>query len=237
MNIVLFDADEIDAPLALSDPRVRHLLEILRRRPGEEFDAGILDGPLGKARIGTIGEASLTFSFEARGESPPLDPISLVVGLPRPQTARKILEEASALGVAAIHFVSCDRGEPGYARSKLWSTCEWRQHVIAGISQAFSTRLPEVRSAVSLQAVVAALPAEGTRLALDNYESSSRLSASAIASPATLCIGPEPGWSAAERDLLRSSEFLLVDLGPRVLRVETACTAAIALVKARLGSL
>jgi len=52
-----------------------------------------------------------------------------------------------------------------------------------------------------------------------------------------VAIGPERGWSARERDLLRARGFELVHLGPRVLRTETACVAAVAVVKSRLGLL
>jgi RsmE family RNA methyltransferase len=52
-----------------------------------------------------------------------------------------------------------------------------------------------------------------------------------------LALGPERGWSASERDLLRAEGFQLVHLGERVLRVETACVAAIAVVKAKLSLL
>ena len=48
-------------------------------------------------------------------------------------------------------------------------------------------------------------------------------------------LGPERGWSARDRNALRSAGFTLVHLGPRVLRAETATVAAVAILKARLG--
>ena len=73
------------------------------------------------------------------------------------------------------------------------------------------------------------------RLALDNYEAGRGLAAVVPVSPVTLAIGPERGWSAGERDLLRGRGFEMVHLGSRVLRTETACVAAVAIVKAGLG--
>ena len=52
---------------------------------------------------------------------------------------------------------------------------------------------------------------------------------------AVLALGADRGWSGAERDLLRQNSFTLVHLGKRVLRTETACCAAITLLKAKLG--
>jgi RsmE family RNA methyltransferase len=52
--------------------------------------------------------------------------------------------------------------------------------------------------------------------------------------PLALAFGPERGWSAGERQLLRAQGFELAHLGTRVLRTETAVVAALALAKAAL---
>jgi RsmE family RNA methyltransferase len=234
VNIILFEPAETSQPLPPNDRRARHVREVLRFGVGDTFDAGLIDGPRGKATIGETGAAGLRLEFAWGEEPPPLEPVTLIIGLPRPQTARKVLEEATALGVEAMHFVPTARGEPGYARSRLWSTDEWRRHLIEGAAQAFTTRLPQVTTGLTLEDVVARLPASRSRLALDNYEGAGRLSEAAVLPPVVLALGPERGWSAGERDLLRSHGFGLVHLGQRVLRVETATVAAIALAMARL---
>ena len=244
MNLILFEPAETERPLARSDPRATHLLDVLRRREGDVFDAGLVDGPRGKATVVAIDAETLTLSFAWGAPPPPLDPITLIVGLPRPQTARKILQEATALGVTAMHFVATEKSEASYARSTLWSAGEWRRHLIAGAEQAFDTRLPQITWSRSLAEIVAALPPTATRLALDHYEAASPLSSCHLTddnqtgSPpanAMLAFGPERGWSARDRALLRANGFSLVHLGTRVLRTETAVVAAVAIVKARLG--
>ena len=47
-----------------------------------------------------------------------------------------------------------------------------------------------------------------------------------------LAIGPEGGWNAFELALLQRHGFRLIGLGPRPLRVDTACTALLAMVHA-----
>jgi RsmE family RNA methyltransferase len=235
VNIVLFEPHELDGPLPPDDPRAKHVLEVLRRKPGDTFDAGLIDGPRGKATVEAIDAEGLRLSFVWGEEPPSLEPVALIVGLPRPQTAHKVLEEATALGVQAMHFVTSERGEPGYGASRLWTSSEWRRHVIAGAAQAFSTRLPAVSWGAGLSEAIDSRVDEGTRLALDNYEAAEALGSVRLASPVTIAIGPERGWSEAERMLLRDSGYHFVHLGERVLRVETACVAAIALVRAGLG--
>jgi RsmE family RNA methyltransferase len=232
VNIVLFEAGEIGPPLPLADPRAVHILEILRRKPGDPFDAGIVNGPRGRATIEEIGPAALRFRFEPAGDPPPADLLHILVALPRPQTARKILSEATSLGVATIGFFQSEKGEPGYASSRLWRTLEWRRHLLDGASQAFDTRLPEVTRHADLGAAIAGLPAGCAMMALDNYEASRRMTPSPSTRPLAIAFGPERGWSAPERHMLRAAGFGLVHLGARVLRTETAVVAAISILKA-----
>jgi RsmE family RNA methyltransferase len=139
--------------------------------------------------------------------------------------------------VAALHFVRTDKGEASYADSTLWSSGEWQECVIRGAAQAFCTRLPEVTHGLTLAEAVTRVPAAAARLALDNYEGTAALSEINLSGrpSAALALGAERGWSDAERGWLRSRGFALVHLGPRVLRTETACIAALTLLKARLG--
>ena len=235
MNLILFEPAELSVPLPRTDPRAAHLLGVLRRSAGDTFDAGLVNGPRGKGTLVVIGDQALTLTFAWGAAPPPPEPVVLLIGLPRPQTARDILREATALGAGALHFFRAEKSEASYAQSTLWSSGEWRRHLVTGAEQAFDTRLPVVTHGETLAATIAALPANATRLALDNYESPQPLSAVALAAPVALAFGPERGWSAAERDLLRANGFALAHLGPRVLRSETAVIAALAVVRAKLG--
>jgi RsmE family RNA methyltransferase len=237
MNLILFEPAEADRPLSRTDPRALHLLEVLRRKEGDGFDAGLVNGPKGKGTVIAIGSSTLTLKFNWGATPPSLDPITLILGLPRPQTARKVLADAAALGVRTLHFVRTEKGEPNYGQSTLWSSGEWRRHLIAGAEQAFDTRLPEVTHGLRPNDAVARLAPDGTRIALDNYEAPQALSDLSVIAPVVLALGPERGWSGAERDLLRAHGFAFAHLGARVLRAETACVAATTLVKAKLGLL
>ncbi len=239
MNLLLFQRAELGWPLPAADPRARHLRTVLRRAVGEEFDLGVIDGPRGKGRVTALpADGSVAFAATLGAEPPPLAPLHLVIGLPRPQTARKILQEGTALGVGALHFVGTGRADPSYAQSTLWSSGEWRTHLVEGAQQAFCTRLPAVTVGPPLAAALAELPPDALRLALDNYEAAAGLADFALpaAAPrAVLALGPERGWDGADRAALRAAGFTLVHLGPRVLRLETATVAAVAILKARLG--
>lgn len=240
MNLVLFEPSELARPLPRGDRRAVHLVEVLRRRAGDTFDAGIAGGVRGKGTVVAIGPEAVELTFVwAPDPLPPLPPLTLVVGLPRPQTARDILRDATTLGATALRFVRTEKGEPSYATSSLWSAGEWRRHVLAGAEQAFDPRLPDVTHGQPLAAAVAPAPAgpAGLRLALDNYEAEVGLADVVVSSGlgAVLAVGNERGWSAADRATLRAAGFTLLHLGSRVLRTETACVAGLTLLRAKLG--
>jgi 16S rRNA (uracil1498-N3)-methyltransferase len=238
VNIILFHPSEVQLPLPRSDPRARHILAVLRRAPGEAFDAGLIGGARGKGTVLAVDKDALQLTFTWEAAPPPKpNPLILLIGLPRPQTARDILREGASLGVAAMHFVRSEKGEASYADSRLWRSNEWQECVLAGTAQAFCTHVPEVTHGRTLAEAIATLPAGCSRIALDNYEATAPLNDAIPRAdqPVALAFGAERGWSAEERTLLRVHHFVLAHLGSRVLRTETACIAAVTLVKARRG--
>ena len=236
MNLILFESAETNSPLPRHDSRAAHILDVLHRKVGDTLDAGLVNGPRGKATLAAVSADALTLNFAWENlPPPPPAPIALIVGLPRPQTVRKILHSATELGVAAVHFVVTEKSEPGYEQSTLWSSGEWRRHLVDAAQQAFDTRLPEITHGRKLAEALASFEKTPLCLALDNYESPQPLSAAAIIAPIVLALGPERGWSARDRDMLRVHGFALAHLGPRVLRAETAAIAALAIVRSKLG--
>ena len=161
--------------------------------------------------------------------------MTLVVGLPRPQSARKILNQASSLGVRKIIFFRTDRGESAYAKSRLWTTGEYKRHLLEGVQQAFSTRIPGFKLSASLNDCMKMINS-ADRIVLDNYEAEISLNKYKIKQDnCYLFVGPENGWSSRERDILRENGFSLTHLGNRVLRTETACVSGITLLLAKMG--
>ncbi|MDO8539037.1 MAG: RsmE family RNA methyltransferase [Opitutaceae bacterium] len=237
MNLILFEAGEIARPLPRTDARAVHIIDVLRRTVGDAFDVGIVNGARGKATVVGIAPESLALRF-AWGEPPtPLPALSVIIGLPRPQTARDLLRDGTSLGVTEFHFVRTEKGDPNYGQSTLWSSGEWRRLLIAGAEQAFDTRIPRVTSGHSVLEALATLPAESVRIALDNYESPAALSQCHVLAktPVVVALGAERGWSERERRALREHGFRFAHLGSRVLRTETAAIAALAILRAKQG--
>lgn len=238
MNLLLLPAASDRHLLSVDDPRLEHARNVLRLKVGDSFDVGAVNGPRGKGRVEAITAAGIELSL-TWGHVPPLPaPVELLIGMPRPNTARKILQEATTLGVRRIIWTGTAKTDPAYARASLWTSDEWQDHVRLGAEQAFTTHLPEVVVTESLEAALELLPTGGTRWALDNYEATGAMAtARPEIEPFVLALGPERGWGAADRCALREKGFALVHLGERVLRLETATVAGLTLLLSKIGQL
>lgn len=240
MNLVLLSETEAaSGVLPAGDARAAHLLKVVGVKAGGSFFVGVANGARGKATI-LDTNAGIRFSVDWETAVQEKLPLVFVVGLPRPQTAKKVLFELTALGAAGIHFFKSEKGDPAYATATLWRDEEWRDEVARGAEQAFSTLLPEVVVHASLiEAFVAArelLPHNHARIAPDVYGAKSGLELHHVAKPGVLiAIGPERGWSDREREVLGETGFTRVSMGDRVLRVETACVAAGAVALSGMG--
>jgi len=237
MNIILFEAPPQHLPKY--DSRTDHILRILKYGPGDSFKAGIVDGPVGVAEIRAVTEEGLELHWRETGPPTGLYPLELIVGFVRPICAKRILRDAASLGVRRLLFTGTDTGEKSYRKAKLWESGEYRRYLIDGVQQAGATCLPEVAFTRGVREACEAArerSAAAGRVLLDNgMDNDSLLRLSLPAEGVTAAIGSERGWSGRERELFREAEFIPAAMGGRVLRTETACCAAGALLLAQMG--
>ena len=233
MNLVLITPDEAAAGLPADDARTRHLRETVGLAVGGSFHVGIENGLRGIATLTALAP-KLTFSVAWEKSPQTRLPLTVLVGLPRPQTAKKVLHDLASLGAARIIFFESEKGDPGYLTSSLWKDGEWREHVVKGTEQACSTLVPEVTRVTSLAEAVALIDGAAWKLALDPYEATGAPELSTPAHAAVLAIGPERGFAEGERATLRQAGFAFAHLGDRILRVEAAALVGGALMLAQL---
>ncbi|PIE05178.1 MAG: 16S rRNA methyltransferase [Spirochaetales bacterium] len=234
MNLILFEPEEIGRTLPETDERLRHLFNVLKIQPGDYFRAGITSGPLGQARLLQKTRSGWKWEFRQISRSPaPLRPLTLILGCPRPPTARRLLKDCCSLGIREIHVCGTDLNEKSYMGSRLWRDGLWEKALRDGAMQGGSTLLPKVVQQASLPAALRELDSfsgeEVLRIALDNEEDAQSwitwktAHADFRADSAVLAVGPERGWSGRERNILDRHEFTRLHLGERILRTETAC--------------
>lgn len=234
MNIVLFEIEEWTRPLAASDVRARHLTEILKLSPGDRFAAGEVGGPVGTLEFaGYTGEDLIFARPEWNTPAPPPSRVRILVGTPRPPTARRLLKDLTTLGAAELHFVATDLGDKAYLMSTLWEDGEYRKNLWEGAAQTRTTLLPKVERHTGLRKALTAIETEGPSPKVwfdeggEAWDKHPIHQSAGTGSVLWLAIGPERGWSPAERILLTDRGWTLAGLGPRVLRTETACSLAL----------
>ena len=230
---MLITPDEAATGLPSDDARTRHLRETVGLAVGGSFHVGVVNGPRGIATIVALTPL-LTFSVAWEKSPQARLPLAVIVGLPRPQTAKKVLHDLASLGAARIIFFESAKGDPGYLTSSLWKDGEWREHVLKGTEQACSTLVPEVARVGSLAEAVALVAADAWKVALDPYEATGAPELSTPARTAVLAIGPERGFAESERATLRAAGFSFAHLGDRILRVDAAALVGGALLLAQL---
>lgn len=235
MNLVLITESEAVEGFVADDPRARHLRETVGVRLGSTFHVGIENQRRGIATIALL-EPTLRFTVQWEADPQPRLPLTVIVGLPRPQTAKKLLHDLASLGVDRIVFFEAEKSDPSYSQSSLWRDDEWREPLRKGAEQACSAHVPSVRHQPDLASTLRDIDSQGWNASLDPYVASGPLGAAAKNFPGgCLALGPERGWSDAERRALAEAGFTAYHLGDRILRVETAAVAGASLMLAGLG--
>ena len=134
------------------DERAIHLLKVLRKKTGDNFDAGIIGGKIGKGKIEKINpDGSPEFSLDVTEPSPDRLPVRVAVGFPRPIQIRRLLRDLSNLGVEAIDLFGTELGEKSYRDTKLIEDGGARTALIEGAVQSRDTTLPELSVFSSLE--------------------------------------------------------------------------------------
>jgi 16S rRNA (uracil1498-N3)-methyltransferase len=239
MNIILFDHLESHNRLASDDYRARHINRVLALAVGDQFLAGVINGATGTATITDLKREWIDFTFETRGDGSALYPVTLLVAQVRPISMRRILREAVSLGVERIILTTTDTGEKSYASAKLYTTGEYRSILIDGAMQSGMTGLSEVIFASSVEEAMQKIDVKSVRIVLDNRREGIPLSTLTLDAkqPVILAIGGERGFSDRERGIFDAHGFLFASFGPRILRTETACSSATAVLLGRMGLL
>ncbi|MEZ5715323.1 MAG: 16S rRNA (uracil(1498)-N(3))-methyltransferase [Paracoccaceae bacterium] len=144
-----------------------------------------------------------------------------------------IVEKAAEMGAAKIMPVQTD-----FTNSERIRQDRLQAHAVEAAEQCGGTFVPEVSELQRLSQVLDQWPSGRQLMFCDEALAggSSVLSDSLAGQPWAILIGPEGGFSEAERDRLKGLQFAHpVALGPRILRADTAAVAAMTLWQRQLG--
>ena len=228
MNLILVEAHELDGhgAVSLRDHRADHARSVLRVAAGDRLRVGLLDGPLGDARVTSVSPAGVGLQCTFADAAPPRSDDTLLLGVPRPRVLRRCLEDATALGFGRIVLLRTWRVDKSHLHSAAMQPPRQRAWLLAGLAQARRTRLPEIVVEPLFKPFVEdrldALVPPDNRFVADPSAATALVAATVVAAPLTLAIGPERGFLPYEIEALGARGFVAVHAGRQPLRVETA---------------
>jgi len=215
----------------LHGEEARHLTRVLRVEPGQQYE------------ISDNHAAYLAEIAEARGErvvfrivepipAPhPVAPITLLASIVKFDRFEWIVEKSTELGVERIVPVAATRTEKGLFDASAKRAERWLRIARESSQQSRRVRIPAILPAVRFERAIA--ETAEYRCFLDEGEAPPLLATLPAERAATdriaVLLGPEGGWTDAERQLAKASGWRAASLGPNILRTETAAVAALAI--------
>lgn len=231
----------------LSGDTAHQISRVLRMKSGDEimlFDGG---GYEYRVRLVEVGKEVITGSVlgKSSGVAEPVHAVDIYLSLlNKPDKYEWALQKCTELGATNFIPVLSERSVPGPPEKGRRE--RWERIIREAAEQSGRTLIPELASKLSLKEAIgieesrmsessnhiALMPALGADLSLRD----SILKVPDIES-VSLFIGPEGGFSEDELWEANERGVLLVNMGPRTLRAETAAVAALTMVMYELGEM
>jgi 16S rRNA (uracil1498-N3)-methyltransferase len=187
--------------------------------------------------VASIGKRGCVLELVRRTREQTIGPdLDLVVALVKRARLETIVEKAAELGARRVRLVVTERTNADHTRVD-----RLRAIAVEAAEQTGRLDVPEVTAPARLAALLADWPADRPLMFCDEAGDAPPALAALAGrgrGPWSLLIGPEGGFSTAERAAIRALPAAVpVGLGPRILRADTAAIAALTLWQAALGDL
>ena len=208
----------------------RHLARVLRAAPGQVYEISdnrsVHTAEIVDARLDRIVFRVL----EPVDSPPPPVSITLCAALIKFDRFEWIVEKATELGVDRILPVETARSEKGLFEASRKRTERWVRIARESSEQSRRVRVPEILPAVRLERALAVQA--DFRYFLEEAEAPPLVRAlpghRKPADRIAVLVGPEGGWTDAERQSAAAAGWQPVSLGTQILRAETAAAAILA---------
>lgn len=222
----------------LADDAANHVGRVLRMQADQALELFNGDGNNYQALIVEVGKKTVTVVINSVAANPVESPlrIHLGQGISRGDRMDFAIQKAVELGVAEITPLFTERcGVKLDAERAEKKREQWQKIVISACEQSGRSMVPVVNPLNNLDKWLGQDTKE-LKLTLDPWAKDT-IKTLTQAQAVRLVIGPEGGFSDKEVQQTEQAGFTAVQLGPRVLRTETAALTAIAALQLQLGDL
>ena len=229
---------QANASIRLEPGPSQHIARALRMRVDDAlilFDGRGGQYPASLTMVDKKCVTAVTGAFDPRERESHLQ-LHLGVAISRGERMDWLVQKATELGVTSIAPLLSERTEVKLKGDRATKKLKhWQQVIIAACEQSGRNQLPGMQPLQALDDWITTVRAD-TRLVLHHRAAPGSAAVTAPGSIALL-VGPEGGLTRAEIKAAESAAFEAMQLGPRVLRTETAPLAAIAILQARWGDM
>ena len=222
----------------LADDAANHVGRVLRMQAGDALILFNGDGHNYHGQIVEVSKKQLRVEIQRQTANPVESPLKIHLGqgISRGDRMDFAIQKAVELGVTEITPLFTERCGVKLDAERLQKRTEqWQKIAISACEQSGRSVVPLVHPALSLDKWLAA-PGEELKLTLDPWAKDT-IKTLARVQAIRLVIGPEGGFSDREVTLTTAAGFTAVQLGPRVLRTETAALTAISALQLQMGDL
>lgn len=232
MNLLLLKPSQfINEHTALIDGRAfDHAQTILKVAVGDQLTVGLVNGYTGRATVQTLTSHTMTLQVPALSTPPPpVLPVKLLLGLPRPRMLHRLLQTVATMGVMELHLLQTSRVEKSFWQTPLLEEKSIEEQLTLGLEQGKATQMPKVffhkRFIPFMEDTLPSLlPNTQGFIAHPCHEGVKKDPNQGMT---LLAIGPEGGFIEQEVQQFVAHGFAPISLGPRILKVETAVPVAL----------
>jgi len=235
MNLILLQSDEIiNGMVRLTDRRAAHLHKVLKVAVGDIVRVGVLGGLIGSGEVRALSKGEALLQVTLTSPPPAKLKLDLILALPRPIMLKRVLAQATALGVGHLFLINAKRVEKSFFEASPIRDHSFQTYLENGLEQAIDTVPPTVsihhRFRPFIEDLLPTLAASDRLIAHPGggVGLAGRAPALRVDGTTLLAIGPEGGWIDYEVEQFHAAGFQRFSLGPRILRVDTAVPAIIA---------
>lgn len=205
-----------------------HLTKVLRLQGGDPVDLVDGRGVLGLGRLLRVDARESSVTIEDRLEFPPTHSAVVAFGITKGAALDFIVHRLTEVGVREIVPLVTDHS----LAPKDWNEERWTRVLRETAKQCQETWFPNLRTPLALADYLRELERK-SYVVCDETARDGKLGEPID----TVLVGPEGGWSAAERERFIKAGAKFLGLGKNRLRAETAAVAAAVTLKLRLGEL
>ncbi|RPH47552.1 MAG: 16S rRNA (uracil(1498)-N(3))-methyltransferase [Desulfobacteraceae bacterium] len=246
MRLFFIEESELSGPNpAVRGVDARHIINVLRLKPGERI--GLFDGT-GKrydARIASLSSAKVEVSLLGSSDPGVESPLELVVAQSflkegkMDDLVRKLTELGISRWIPFISERSVPRPDDERVRAR---TKRWEKIAKEAAKQCKRVKITGIGKTVSFEEVITSEKDFDLKIVFWENEKNLLDPKILVAEHDDLkkilvMFGPEGGFSVNEIEKAKESGFITVSIGPRILKAETAAICASALMQFLFGDM